>query len=111
MKGQEIIILPSESKGFGICLLKECDWKDAFGKEDKRNLETVETRETIGRSLTGKHSLGRPRANPALYQLFDRLAGRDIWKHVVGICTKALLFLERHFYVRQDSHFQFVPQH
>lgn len=109
LKGQEIIVLPSESKGFGICLLRECDWKGAFGKGDNGNLDTVETRETVGRSLMGKHSLGRLRGKPALYQIFDRLAGRGIWKHVVGICTKALIFLERHFYVRQDS--QFVPQH
>lgn len=111
MKGQEIIILPSESKGFGMCLLRECDWKDAFGKRDKRNLETAEIRKTVGRSLMDKHSLGRPRRKPVLYQLFDRLAGCGIWKHVVGICTKALIFLERHFYVRQDSHFEFVLQH
>lgn len=39
------IFLSRESKGFGICLLRECDWKDAFGQGDRINLETVETRE------------------------------------------------------------------
>lgn len=94
-----IIFLSRERKGFGICLLRECGWKDAFGQGDRINVETVETRETIERSLIGKHSLGRPRGKPALYQVFDRLAGRAIWKHVVGICMKTLIFLERHFYV------------
>jgi len=88
--------LSSESKAFGICLLRECDWRGTFGKGNKRNEETMEAKETVGRSLMGKHSLGRPRAKPMLYQLFDRFPGRGIWKHVAGICTKALIFLERH---------------
>lgn len=56
LKGQEIVVLASGRRSFGICLLKECDWKSTFGEGDKRNLETVKTRETVRRSPSQKVS-------------------------------------------------------
>lgn len=69
MKGQEIIVLTSGRRGFGICLLKECDWKGAFGKGDKRSLETVKTRETVRRPSRGKIFSRNRKTKAALYQI------------------------------------------
>lgn len=80
MKGQEVIVLTNGRRRFGICLLKECDWKGTFGKGDKRNLETLKTTEIVRRSPRGEIFSGNRKPKTALYQLFDRLAGFRIWK-------------------------------